>query len=136
MRNHELNLPHHGSSRDRITAIQEIFLKLNSQDEAGIIATYQSADSLISSSRTPEERLHLYKVKDATKARMLALVSSSTDEAERRRLTDTFSAVLGEWWFAKELWGRWESERRARTRAQFWGRIFSFFKRRARADKK
>lgn len=136
MRNHELDLPNHENSRDKIAAIQELFLKLNNQDEAGVIATYQTAKSLAESEASYNELCHLQNVQEAAEARMLALVASSADEAERRRLTDTFCAVLNKWWFAKTLWDRWESERRAQVRAQFWSRIISFFKRRGGTDTK
>ncbi len=136
MRYHELTPGNDDrNTRANISAIQELFLKLNSQDEVGIIATYQTAKSLLHSSDSSEEELHLYEVKDAAKARMLTLVASSTEESERRRLTDTFRAVLNERWFAIELWNRWEYEKRAKRRALFWSKIFSMFKERSGSTK-
>jgi len=130
MEKQKIDLPSgNDNQQEKIARLQELFKKLNSQGATDIISTYQTAIGLKGNAKTSTELVYLTTILKASKARMIALIAESNEEAERQLLTDKFRVVVDEWWFAKELWDRWENEKRAKASREFWDKILSFFNR-------
>ncbi|MDO8591114.1 MAG: hypothetical protein Q7R65_04035 [bacterium] len=113
--------------RDRMAMLQELFLKLDSQDESGIIAIYQTAKSLDDRTNRIEnwsEHKSLQKIRETAEARMLEFVTANDDKVEKRLLIEKFKGVLNNWSPARDVWERCEIEEKEKTRVKFWDKLY------------